>query len=88
MREKVLLAPDIPTKLWYKQNQLDVLFKTDADEDKAWKLYILIHPHAACMRINEQMKREFEAWLEECAKSKTPKTVPVYYKARGYWYTF
>jgi hypothetical protein len=67
---------------------LDVLFEKDADDDKAWEIYIIKQPHAAFMRINEQMKKEFEAWLAECARSKTPKTNPVYYNARGYSYTF
>jgi hypothetical protein len=67
---------------------LDLLFETEADEEKAWEVYTIKQPHAACMRINQQMKREFEAWLAECARSKTQKTDPVYNNACGYSYTF
>lgn len=80
--------PNILNTRWYKQNQLDVLFKPDADDDKVWELYIIKQPHAACMQINEHMKTAFEAWLSQCAKSKTPTTNPEYHNARGYSYTF
>lgn len=83
-----IFKQDTQTRQWNKNSKLDVLFEKDPDDDNAWELYILSEPHAAFMRIDEQMKRGFEAWLAECAIFKTPKTDPVYYNARGYSYAF
>ena len=79
---------DIDTKTWFQNSQVGVLFEKSSDAEESWEIYISADDFVGCLIIDTHMKREFEAWLSTRAKSKTPKTDPVYYNARGYSYAF
>lgn len=78
---------DIDTKRWFQNSQVSVLFEKSTEEE-LWEIYIFTDDTVSFLIIDKHMKAEFEAWLSKYAKSKTPKTDPVYYNARGYSYAF